>query len=400
MPMSDPQGPLHGVTVLDLGQIYNAPYATFLMALAGARIIKVEPKHGDNLRSRGKVAGAGAPFLMLNSNKQAVTLDLKQDKGKDLLRRMARRVDVLVENFRPGVMDRLGLSPDALRSDNERLIYAAGSGFGSTGPYKDYPAMDLTIQAMSGVMAVTGYPDRPPVKAGPAIGDFLGGIHLYGAIVTALYERERTGVGTYVEVAMLDAIYPSMMSSLGLFFGGTGDIPTRTANQHSGLAEAPYNVYPATDGFLALICVTDAHWSALIKAMDRPDLNDRGDLSTRVGRCANLAEVDEIVGSWTVGYEKEVLAALLRAHGVPCAPVREIGEVVRDPHLHDRRMLNDVDHPQYGRIVLPHSPLHVGDFHQELSPAPELGEHNRAVYGEWLGVNEDEYAALVDEGVI
>ena len=398
--MSGSDAPLAGITVLDLGQIYNAPYATFLLGLAGARIIKVEPHWGDNLRSRGKVAGAGAPFAMLNSNKEGVTLDLKHPEGAALLRRMAARVDVVIENFRPGVMESLGLGAESLRADNPRLVYAAGSGFGTTGPYRDWPAMDLTIQAMSGVMAVTGFPDSGPVKAGPAFGDFLGGIHLYSAVMTALFQRERTGEGCFVEVAMLDSVYPALMSSLGLYFGGTGDTPTRTANRHSGLAESPYNVYPTSDGHLALICVTDAHWRALVGVMDRPDLAARDDLATRVQRVARMDEVDEIVGAWTAGFAKEPLAALLRAAKVPCAPVREIGEVVVDPHLHQRGMLQEIDHPEYGPLTVPHSPLHVGSYRAELTPSPALGQDNEAVYGQWLGLTPDEIRDLTDRGVI
>jgi CoA:oxalate CoA-transferase len=394
-----PAGPLDGVTVIDLGQIYNAPYATLLMALAGARVIKVEPLAGENLRGRAR-AGASAPFAMLNSNKQAVTLNLKHPDGRELLERMAARSDVVVENFRPGVMASLGLSADHLRALNPRLIYAAGSGFGSTGPYRDYPAMDLTIQAMSGVMAVTGFPDREPVKAGPAVGDFAGGTHLYGAIVTALFERERTGRGSYVEVAMLDAIYPALMSSLGLHFSGTGETPGRTANRHSGLAESPYNVYPAADGYLALICVTEAHWSALVTVMGRPDLADRADLATRAGRVARMDEVDQLVSAWTAGLSQDELAGRLRAAGVPCAPVRELGEVVADPHLLQRGMLRQIDHPQFGPLTVPHSPLHVGEYRAELEPSPALGQHNDVVYGGWLGLSAAELRDLAERAVI
>jgi CoA:oxalate CoA-transferase len=397
--MTATAGPLHGITVIDLGQIYNAPYATLLMALAGARVIKVEPRGGENLRGRGR-AGASAPFAMLNSNKQAVTLNLKHPEGRGLLEQLAARADVLVENFRPGVMAGLGLSPDHLRAASPQLVYAAGSGFGSSGPYRNYPAMDLTIQAMSGVMAVTGFPDREPVKAGPAVGDFAGGIHLYGAIITALFERERTGRGCYVEVAMLDAIYPSLMSSLGLFFSGTGEAPGRTANRHSGLAESPYNVFPARDGYLALICVTDAHWSALLGAMGRTDLAARADLATRAGRVEHMDEVDEIVRAWTSGRGKEELAGLLRAARVPCAPVREISEVVTDPHLLERGMLEQIDHPQYGPLTVPHSPLHVGDYRADLEPSPALGQDNAAVYGGWLGLSEAQLADLAEREVI
>jgi CoA:oxalate CoA-transferase len=393
------EGPLHGITVVDLGQIYNAPYATLLMALAGARVIKVEPRGGENLRGRGR-AGASAPFAMLNSNKQAVTLNLKHPEGRALLEQLAARSDVLVENFRPGVMAGLGLAPDHLRALNPRLVYASGSGFGSTGPYRSYPAMDLTIQAMSGVMAVTGFPDREPVKAGPAVGDFAGGTHLYGAIMTALFERERTGRGSYVEVAMLDAVYPSLMSSLGLFFSGTGEAPSRTANRHSGLAESPYNVFPASDGHLALICVTDAHWRALAAAMGRPDLAAREDLATRAGRVTAMDEVDELVAAWTATQPKEELAELLRSAGVPCAPVREIDEVVTDPHLLERGMLQQIDHPQYGPLTVPHSPLQVGDFRAVLEPSPALGQHNDEIYGGWLGLSAAELADLAQREVI
>ena len=395
-----PAGPLSDVTVLDLGQIYNGPYATLLLALAGAKVIKVEPPSGEHLRSRGKVAGAGSPFAMLNSNKLAVTLNLKHPEGIALLERMASRVDVLVENFRPGVMDRLGIGSVRLRELNPMLVYAAGSGYGSTGPYRDFPAMDLTIQAMSGAMAVTGFPDREPVKAGPAIGDFLGGIHLYGAIVTALYQRAKTGVGTFVEVAMLDAVYPSLMSSLGLFFGATGDIPTRTGNRHSGLAESPYNVFPARDGDIALICVSDNHWKSLTRAMGKPELGDRVEYATRVARVEQMDEIDELVRNWTQQFDKAELAEQLRAAGVPCAPVREIAEVVADPHLRGRGMVREIDHPEFGRLIVPHSPLHVGSFDAELVPSPTLGQHNEAVYGDLLGLDAQAVGALHERGVI
>ncbi len=392
--------PFAGVTVVDLGQIYNAPYATLLLALGGADVIKVEPLGGENLRGRGRVAGAGAPFAMLNSNKRAVTLNLKHPVGVDLLDRMVAKADVLVENFRPGVTEKLGVGAGRLRALNPQLIYASGSGYGSTGPYRDLPAMDITIQAMSGIMSVTGFPDREPVKAGPAISDFMGGIHLYGAIVSALYQRERTGRGTSVEAAMLDSVYPSLMSSLGLFFGSTGDIPTRTGNRHSGLAESPYNVYPASDGHIALICVSEGHWRALTGLMGVPELATDPRYVSRVSRVTRIDEIDAMVGDWTRTQTKEQLAECLRAAGVPSAPVREIAEVVADPHLRQRGMLAEIDHPDMGPLVVPHSPVRVGDFYAQLSPSPSLGQHNEEVYGDWLGVDEDTITDLKKDGVI
>lgn len=400
--MAETTYPLDGIVVLDLGQIYNAPYATLLLALAGAEVIKVEPRTGENLRGRTQTPGAGAPFVMLNSNKRGVTLNLRDPRGRDLLLRMVDRADVLVENFRPGVTDRLGVGPDVLCERNPRLIYASGSGFGRSGPYRDYAAMDLTVQAMAATMSTTGFPDRPPVKAGPAIADFFGGIHLYGAIVTALFERERTGQGQIVEAAMFDSVYPSLMSSLGLFFAnGTGEAPARTGNRHSGLAEAPYNVYPASNGFVAIICVTDAHWRALAELIGRPELAEDPDYATRRARVVRMDEVDEMVTAFTEQHERDPLCDLLREHRVPCAPVRDLGEVVADPHLHARGMLQEIEHPDVGTVTVPHSPLRYGAH--ELMPlvrSPQLGEHNEAVFCDWLGLSREELDELVEAEVV
>lgn len=391
--------PLDGVTVLDLSQIYNGPYATFLLAMAGARIVKVEPPGGESLRRRGVVGGAALPFAMLNGCKESLMLDLKTDAGKDVLRQLAMQADVVVENFAPGVMDRLGLGAAALQAANPRLIYAQSSGFGSSGPYRDYPAMDLTVQAMAGVMSITGFPDRPPVKAGPALCDFFAGVHLYGAIVTALYERERTGVGRQVEVAMLDAVYPSLSSSLGMHFGSGGDVPPRTGNRHGGLAEAPYNVYPASDGYIAIICVGDVHWRSLLTAMGQDDLANDPRFASLKDRVAHIDAIDALVGAWTAPQNKDALFALLQAHRVPCAPVRNLDEVVNDPHMHARGALHWQDHPELGRIVVPHSPLRfAGTEQRPLEPSRPLGADADAVLA-GLGLPPDAIAALHRDGV-
>jgi len=394
------QGPLSGIRVVDLGQIYNGPYATLLMALAGAEVIKIEPPTGENLRSRGRVKGAGSPFVMLNSNKRGITLNLKHPTALELLDRLVEDSDVLVENFRPGVTERLGFGAERMLSLNPRLIYASGSGFGSTGRYRDFAAMDLTIQAFSGVMSVTGFPDREPVKAGPALGDFLGGIHLYAGIVTAIVGRQTTGKGSVVEVSMLDSVYPSLMSSLGLFFGATGDIPSRTGNRHAGLAESPYNVYPVADGYVAIICVSDSHWASLCGVLGRPDLADDDRYSSRISRVERMDDVDAIVAESVKRFCKEDLFTSLSAAGVPCAPVREIAEVVTDPHLHERGMLQQIEHPEVGSIVVPHTPLRVGDHRERLRPSPALGQDNDYVYGTRLGLSSERIKELAQEGVI
>ena len=393
--------PLQSVTVVDLGQIYNGSYATFLMAMAGARVIKIEPREGEHLRRRGNVGGAGLPFAMLNSNKQSVTLNLKSERGRELFFEMVKRADVVLENFAPGTMERLGCGWSKLSLVNSRLIYAQGSGYGLSGPYRDYPAMDLTVQAMAGVMSVTGYPDRPPVKAGPAICDFFGGVHLFGAVMTALYEREQTGIGRAVDVSMLEAVYASLSSNLGLYYGSGGDVPMRTGNRHGGLAESPYNVYPTQDGYIAIICVGETHWKSLIDAMGRPELADDPRFASLKTRVANIDAVDEIVGGFTQRFAKQALFELLLKHRVPCAPVRDLDEVVNDPHMLERRALQWIEHPELGRIPVQSSPLRFeGVDPLPIVPSRRLGEDNVAVYGDWLGLSRDAIATLEEQEVI
>jgi crotonobetainyl-CoA:carnitine CoA-transferase CaiB-like acyl-CoA transferase len=393
--------PLQGVTVIDLGQIYNGSYATFMMAEAGARVIKIEPKGGEHLRKRATVGGAALPFAMLNSNKLSVTLNIKAPRGREILFDMVRKGDILLENFAPGTMERLGFGFDKLLEVNKKLIYASGSGYGLSGPYRDYPAMDLTVQAMAGIMSVTGFPDRPPVKSGPAICDFMGGVHLFGAVMTALFDRERTGTGRLVEVSMQEAVYTSLSSNLGLYYGSDGSVPVRTGNRHGGLAEAPYNVYPTTDGFIAIICVGETHWKSLLKALDRTDLENDHRFETLGRRVANIDAVDELVSSFTRKYDKQTLFEILMKHRVPCAPVRDLDEVVNDPHMHARGSLLWIDHPTLGRIPVQRSPLRFhGADPLPLTPSRMLGEDNQKVYGEWLGLADSEIASLKTEGVI
>ena len=373
--------PLDGIVVIDLTQIYNGPYATFLMATAGAVVIKVEPPGGESLRRRGVVGGAALPFAMLNGCKQSISLDLKTSEGKAALIELVRGADVLAENFTPGAMDRLGLGHETLKAVNPRLIYASSSGFGSTGPYQHYPAMDLTVQAMAGVMSITGFADRPPVKAGPALCDFFAGVHLYGAITTALFERERTGVARKVEVSMQDAVYASLSSSLGLAWTqGETDVPARTGNRHAGLAEAPYNVYPAADGYVAIICTTDRHWRSLTEVMGRPGLADDPNFCTLKSRVANIDAIDAAVSEWTAELTKADIFRQLMARHVPAAPVRELKEVMHDENMHARGTLQWQDHPELGHIIVQHSPMRFADVPpRTLEPSHRLGEDTETV---------------------
>ena len=394
--------PLAGVTVIDLGQIYQGPYATLLMAKAGADIIKIEPRQGEPARLRATVGkSATLPFAMLNSNKRGVTLNLKDARGCDLLKRMVAKADVLLENFAPGVMERLGVGWTVLSEINPRLIYASGTGYGLDGPDRDNLAMDLTVQAASGVMSITGFADGPPVKAGPAVVDFMSGVHLYGAVVTALYERTFTGRGRLVEVAMQESIYPSLASNLSFLYNSQGGVPPRTGNRHGGLAIAPYNVYAAADGYIAVITVVEEHWKSLLKAIGRQDLKDDVRFASNAARVTVMAEVDGLIEAWTRTLTKAEAFAILKRHRVPSAPVRDLAEVMHDPHMHARGMLERIDHPDLGEIVVPTSPLRFhGADKVETVPSPRVGQHNGDVYGDWLGLSAEEIEQLRQDGVI
>ncbi|MBI3512862.1 MAG: CoA transferase, partial [Proteobacteria bacterium] len=298
-----------------------------------------------------------------------------------------------------GVMDRLGLGRAVMAEINPRLIYAASSGYGSTGPYRDYPAMDLTVQAMSGIMSITGFPDGQPVRAGATVCDFFGGVHLYGAVVTALLERERTGTVRAVEVAMLEASYFSLSSNLAALHA-KGASP-RVGNRQGSLSLAPYNIYPTADGYIAIITNHDAHWQALLTAFGQQALSDDPRLNSIKARVQHMELVDAMVSDWTRPLTKQAAFELLIRHRVPCAPVRDLAEVIADPHLHARGWLQEIDHPEFGRVTVPGSPLHFAGLepppHQ---PSARLGADSATVLRERLGLSDADIDTLRKDGVI
>lgn len=390
--------PFAGVVVLDLTQIYNGPYATFLLAQAGATVIKIEPPQGEHLRVRRRRKGVTEPFAVLNANKRCMTLDLKAHAGREAFLELVNKADVVVENYAPGVMDRLGLGDAALRARNPRLIVASGSGYGSTGPYRDYPAMDVTVQAMAGVLAVTGLPDGVPVKAGPAVSDFFGGIHLYAAITTALYRRAVSGLGGSVEVSMMSAVYPSLLSNLGLAEIGA-KTTRRTGNRQGGLAMAPYNVYPTADGAIAILAVTNAHWEAITACLNEPAWRDDPRFATLPARLQHMDALDAAIAARTSQLPKDRLCERLVTARVPCAPVRELAEVIDDPHLHETGMLRWYEHPQHGRILVHASPLvFKGEARAPYQPSHDLGADTHAVLRELCGMDAERIAALERQG--
>jgi formyl-CoA transferase len=369
--------PLAGIRVIDLTQVYNGPYATYMMARNGAEVIKIEPPGGEHLRKRA--GGAALPFAMLNGNKRSVVLDLKTPAGVAAVLKLVQTADVLVENFTPGVMGRLGMGYEVLRARNPRLIYACSSGYGIDGPYRDYPAMDLTVQAMSGIMGITGFPDQPPVKAGATMCDFIAGTHVYAAVTTALFERTRSGLGQMVEVAMLEAAYFTLTSNLGTLFAPGGEIG-RTGNRHGGMSICPYNVYPAQDGFIAILCSNDKHFQSLMRALDIPELAGDPRYALNKDRVADMDVIDAKIGAHTIRFDKADLFARIMGEHVPCAPVRTLTEVLNDTHLHQRGALRWFEHPEHGRLVIAESPLRMhGCERADYVPSVPLGQDTEAV---------------------
>jgi CoA:oxalate CoA-transferase len=394
--------PLAGITVLDFGQIYQGPYATMLMAKGGANVIKIEPPRGEPLRRRVIATGSDTtlPMAMLNANKKGITLNLKEPRGKELLKQLAAKADVLLENFSPGTMDGLGVGYAVLHAINPRLIYATGTGYGISGPDKDNLAMDFTIQANSGIMSVTGSPDGPPMKAGPTLVDFMGGIHLYAGVITALYQRVATGEGQLVEVAMQEAVYPTLASSYD-YIRRTGKAPPRAGNRQAGLSAAPYNAFPTTDGWVAVHVVTEEHWPNLLRAMGREDLLDDPRFKSHTDRAANMEATEAVVSAWSSVRTKAEAAAILKKFRVPGAPVRNAMEVMNDRHMHERGMLQHVNHPSLGDVILPNSPLRLhGADRPDPVPSPSLGQNNMEIYGEWLGLGSEAVETLRRDGVI
>ncbi len=390
--------PLAGIRVIDLTQIYQGPYAAFLMACAGADVVKVEPPGGERLRGRG---GEHTPlsFVMLNSNKRGVTLDLKAAAGKDILKRLVADADVLLENFAPGVMDRLGVGWEVLKDINPGLIYGSGTGYGLSGPAMEQLAMDHTIQAASGVMASTGDEGAPPARAGGAPSDLMGGVHLYAGVLSALVGRASTGRGTRVEVSMLEAMYFTLCSELAAFHA-RGEVPPRNSGR-SPSGACPYGRYRCLDGWIAIICVAETHWQAIARTIGRADLLDNEDFGAAHKRKKRESELNDMIEAWSAELSRDEAFSAMRDAKVPVAPVKTLDEVYEDPHLLARGMLKHMQHPLLGGINLPTAPIRYSDYSSPaLSFYPEPGADNKAIYGERLGLTGDAIDALASDGVI
>jgi hypothetical protein len=314
---------------------------------------------------------------------------------------MVLKADAVVENYAPGVMDRLGVGWSVLRGINPKLVYVSGTGFGLSGPDRDNLAMDFTIQAASGVMSLTGMPDGPPLRTGAPYVDILGGAHLYAGLMTALLRRERTGKGGLVEIAMVEAVFPALATAIDQYHRAGQTVPGRTGNAFANFNRAPYNVYEAKDGHVAIILVTEAQWQNLLRAMGRDDLSADPKFIKNDARVAHYAETEALVSSWTRSHTRAEIFEATSRFKVPCAPVRDLQEVLDDPHMHGRGMLEVVDHYDYGPVVLPNSPLRFhGTDKVPTALSPRVGQHNEDIYGGWLGLSASEIAGLRERDVI
>ena len=395
-----PGAALDGIVVLDLGQVYAGPYCTHLLRSLGATVIKIEPFEGEPIRWRSTGETSGQAFLMLNPGKKGVRLNLKQPQGREIFLQLVRQADVVVENFTEGVLDRLGIGWETLHEVRPELVLASARAYGRHPAADGLRGMDVTVQAVSGIVSATGFPDGAPVKAGGAVVDFATGTHLASAVLAALFQRERTGAGQHVEVAMQDAIVPTLTSNFAGLLEAEGEFPERTGNRHGGLAVCPYNIYPVTDGWLAILCLRSKHWTDLCRLMDRPDLGGDPLLATPAGRVKRMDEVDAAVTAWTSGLGKDDAFRLLQGADIPAAPVRSLREVLHDPVLRDRGMLAEIGEGARASTILG-SPIHLADSAApETWPAPLLGEHTLEVLRDRLKLSDAELAQLTADGVI
>jgi len=391
--------PLDDLVVVDLTRALAGPYCTMMLADLGARVVKVEtPDGGDDTRGWGPpfYNGESAYFLSINRNKQSLALNLKDRRGRDLLLRLACRADVLVENFRPGTMDRLGLGYATVREMAPRVVYCSISGFGQTGPYRERAAYDLIVQGMGGIMGITGEPDGAPMRVGVAIADICAGMFAAYGILAALRVRERTGTGQWVDAALLDG-QVAWMTYMAANYFATGENPPRVGSAHLNLV--PYQPFPTRDGFVNVAVGSEGLWHKFCEALETPIATDPR-FATNADRVRNREVLLEVL---MPVFARRTTAAwverLLRA-GVPAGPIYRMNEVMDDAQVRHREMVVEVEHPRAGRVRVNGVPVKFSETPGGVvAPPPVLGEHSEAVLRE-LGCDAAEISALRRDGVI
>ncbi len=390
--------PLEGVTVLDMSQAVTGPYAAWLLGAMGARVIKLEGPAGDQSRLSTRGAGGMSPlFALYNGGKESMTLNLKSEKGRAIFKDLVRKIDVIIENLVPGTMEDWGLGYDELAAINHGLVYASVSGFGRESKYSRAPGLDMVMQAMGGVMSATGLPDSPPMLTGVLFIDTLVSPHVVSGVLGALYQRERTGDGQRIDIAMRDVVACIPFNLYNIYYN-TGRVPERAGNLLVGYS--PGNLYETHDGYVYIASNLDKQAYGVFTVIGREELCTQKGFVTRSERWANHEEVDRIVGEWTRTRAKRDVFEQMIAADVPCGVVMDIEEVLNDEDLNARGVFAEIDQPGLGKLKLPRSPIVFGAQPAALHPSPLLGEDNARLYQELLGYDEAQLAALADEGVV
>ena len=392
--------PLEGVRILELGQIIAGTYGGQVLSDLGAEVIKIEAPEGDlgRIPSVAPYKGISTLFLTFNRNKKSVVINLKTDAGRALFYDLVKVSDVVIDNFRAGVLERLKVDYAVLSAFNPRLIQCSVTGFGAEGAYRDYPALDIIIQAISGYLAITGEPGRPPARVGIPLADLCGGIFSCEGILAALYQRERTGRGCRIETSMFDGML-NLLSYMATHYLSTGEVPTAQGSAHE--FTVPWQAFQARDGYVVIATRQENFWRKLCAVLGDPALADDPRFATNPKRLENRATlvpiIESIVRTRTVAEWLEKL----RAAEVPAAPVNNLDAAFAEPPVAEREMIVEYDHPDVGRVRLPGNPIKMSGVSGTLSkPAPRLGEHTDAILSELLGLSADRIATLRREGVI
>ena len=393
-------GPLEGIRVIDLTRVLAGPFATQTLGDLGAEILKIEPPGGGDETRRFPpfIAGESHYFLGINRNKKSLVIDLQQRAGAEILRRLAGQADILVENYRPGVMERLGLGYDTLGALNPRLIYCAISGFGLTGPLRDKPSFDIVTQALSGALSINGERGHLPVKLGIPLGDMVGGVFGPIAILAALNERAQTGRGRLIDISLYDGLI-GMLGYFAQLAFLTGQDPGPMGSSHPNIV--PYGSFPAADGSIIIAVLSERFWGRLCEALERPELARDPRFATPTLRREHRDEIDEAIAAVTRTGSVAEWQERLSAHDVPHAPVLGIGAALAHPHAQARGMVVEAEHARAGTVRLVGRPVKFpGSPQCPVTAPPALGEHTATVLREELGYSDDEIEALRRDGII